>query len=142
MTKNQKIWVATIVALILVFVGRRIYLGKSQSNTIKIGFIGPLTGDVASWGVPARNGLEIATDDINAAGGVSGKKFNVIYEDGKCTGKDAVSAAQKLINATLTDKYLQHEAIKAQEKMAGSPNHTQIYIPVGQNGIPIVKTLE
>ena len=55
---------------------------------------------------------------------------------------EGIAASQKLINATLTDKYLQHEAIKAQMLMAGSPNHTQIYIPVGQNGIPIVKTVE
>ena len=53
-----------------------------------------------------------------------------------------IAEAQRIINATLTDKYLQHEAIKAQEKMAESPNHTTIYIPSGQNGIPIVKTLE
>jgi len=36
---------------------------------------------------------------------------------------------------------LQYLAIKAQEEMASSPNHTQIYIPVGTNGIPIVKTI-
>jgi len=53
-----------------------------------------------------------------------------------------IAAAQKLINATLTDQYLQHEAIEAQKTMAGSPNHTQIYIPVGNNGIPLVKTVE
>lgn len=53
-----------------------------------------------------------------------------------------ISKAQHIINATLTDQYLQHEAIQAQEKMAGSPNHTQIYIPVGTNGIPLVKTVE
>jgi hypothetical protein len=53
-----------------------------------------------------------------------------------------ISESQKIINATLTDQYLQHEAIQAQEKMAGSPNHTQIYIPVGNNGIPLVKTIQ
>lgn len=52
-----------------------------------------------------------------------------------------IAHAQHIINATLTDRYLQHEAINAQERMAGSPNHTQIYIPVGTNGIPLVKTL-
>ena len=55
---------------------------------------------------------------------------------------EGIARAQELINKSLTDKYLQHEAIKAQEKMADSPNHTQIYIPVGTNGIPLVKTLE
>ena len=53
-----------------------------------------------------------------------------------------ISKAQSIINATLTDQYLQHEAIQAQEKMASSPNHTQIYIPVGTNGIPLVKTVD
>lgn len=52
-----------------------------------------------------------------------------------------IAEAQKIINATLTDKYLQHEAIMAQEKMANSPNHTTIYIPSGQNGIPMVNTV-
>ena len=55
---------------------------------------------------------------------------------------NGIAASQKIINATLTDRYLQHEAIQAQLKMAGSPNHTQIYIPVGTNGIPLVKTIE
>lgn len=53
-----------------------------------------------------------------------------------------IAESQKLINATLTDQYLQHEAIEAQRSMAGSPNHTQIYIPVGNNGIPLVKTVD
>jgi hypothetical protein len=54
---------------------------------------------------------------------------------------EGIAAAQHIINATLTDRYLQHEAIRAQEKMAGSPNHTQIYIPVGTNGIPLIRTI-
>jgi len=55
---------------------------------------------------------------------------------------NGIAESQKIINATLTDRYLQHEAIEAQLKMANSPNHTQIYIPVGTNGIPLVKTVE
>lgn len=53
-----------------------------------------------------------------------------------------IAEAQRIINATLTDRYLQHEAIQAQEQMANSPNHTTIYIPSGQNGIPLVKTVD
>lgn len=53
-----------------------------------------------------------------------------------------IAQAQHLINATLTDQYLQHEAIEAQRAMAGSQNHTQIYIPVGNNGIPLVKNVD
>lgn len=54
---------------------------------------------------------------------------------------EGIAESQKIINATLTDKYLQHEAIQAQEQMANSPNHTTIYIPSGNNGIPLVNTV-
>jgi regulator of protease activity HflC (stomatin/prohibitin superfamily) len=49
-----------------------------------------------------------------------------------------IAEAQRIINSTLTQNYLQHEAINAQLKMAGSPNHTTVYIPSGANGIPLV----
>ncbi|MDJ0847186.1 MAG: SPFH domain-containing protein [Myxococcota bacterium] len=51
-----------------------------------------------------------------------------------------IAEAQRIINATLTPHYLQHEAIGAQLEMASSPNHTTVYIPVGNNGLPLVHT--
>lgn len=68
---------------------------------------------------------------------VEKQKAQIRIEEAK-----GIAESQKLINATLTDQYLQHEAIEAQKTMAGSPNHTQIYIPSGNNGIPLVKTVE
>jgi regulator of protease activity HflC (stomatin/prohibitin superfamily) len=53
-----------------------------------------------------------------------------------------IAEAQRIINQTLTQNYLQHEAIAAQSLMAGSPNHTTVYIPVGNNGIPLVNTVD
>jgi regulator of protease activity HflC (stomatin/prohibitin superfamily) len=50
-----------------------------------------------------------------------------------------IAEAQQIINSTLTENYLQHEAIAAQREMANSPNHTTVYIPVGNNGIPLVQ---
>lgn len=55
---------------------------------------------------------------------------------------EGIARSQQIINATLTDRYLQHEAIQAQMQMANSPNHTTIYIPSGNNGIPLVKTID
>lgn len=49
-----------------------------------------------------------------------------------------IADSQAIINSSLTGNYMQYLAIQAQEKMAGSPNHTQIYVPSGQNGIPLV----
>ena len=38
--------------------------------------------------------------------------------------------------------YVQYEAIQAQQKMVNSPNHTEVYIPVGPMGVPIVGTVK
>lgn len=65
---------------------------------IKIGFIAPLTEDAATYGQGEKNAVEMAVREINAAGGVNGRMLEIIYEDGKCNGKDAVTAIQKLIN--------------------------------------------
>lgn len=55
---------------------------------------------------------------------------------------EGIAKAMEIINAKLTAGYLQHEAIEAQKAMAGSGNHTTIYIPVGPMGVPIVGTME
>jgi len=53
---------------------------------------------------------------------------------------EGIAKSQRIINETLSELYLQHEAIQAQLDMAKSPNHTTVYIPVGSNGIPLVYT--
>jgi branched-chain amino acid transport system substrate-binding protein len=63
-----------------------------------IGFVGPLTGSAAALGESWRNAVELAADDVNAAGGVNGRPLKVIYEDGVCNAKDAATAFQKLLN--------------------------------------------
>lgn len=68
---------------------------------------------------------------------VEKQKAQIRVEEAK-----GISQSQAIINSSLTANYLQYMAIKAQEKMASSPNHTQIYIPVGTNGIPLVKNID
>ena len=53
-----------------------------------------------------------------------------------------IAESQKIISTSLTSNYLQYLAIGAQKEMAHSPNHTQVYIPSGPNGIPLVKNVE
>jgi len=67
-------------------------------ETIRIGAILPLTGDAASLGVDQANGIKMALDEVNEKGGLHGKKVEVIFEDGRCNGSDAASAAQKLVH--------------------------------------------
>jgi branched-chain amino acid transport system substrate-binding protein len=78
-----------------------LFLGACQpaeDAPIKLGFIGPLTGDAAAYGKDTFNGVKLAVDAINEAGGINGKMVQIIAEDGRCTGGDAASAAQKLVN--------------------------------------------
>lgn len=70
----------------------------TESETIRIGSQLPLTGDVATVGVPMRQGIELAVKEINADGGVDGKTLEVIFEDSKCDPKLAATATQKLIS--------------------------------------------
>lgn len=72
--------------------------GTAGTGTIKIGFIAPLTGDAAALGNDMLSGARWAVDELNAAGGIDGKQVELVAEDGKCTGVDAASAAQKLVN--------------------------------------------
>lgn len=73
-------------------------LGSSQEGVIKVGVILPLTGDTANLGEPGRNVMQIAVDEVNAAGGISGNQMQLIFEDGACDGKTAASAMQKLVS--------------------------------------------
>lgn len=105
MTKGVKVfWAVVALAIIIVIVAlsRTPSSGPSGSMSgagpLTIGAVVPLTGDGASYGIPIRRAGEIAVEEINAAGGISGRQLKVVWEDGKCEGKEATSAAQKLIN--------------------------------------------
>jgi len=87
-----------LVVAVLVIWGLVSLSDGGSKGPIKIGFIGSLTGDAAAYGEPARNITAMAVEEINKAGGVNGRMIEVIYEDGKCNGKDATNAAQKLVN--------------------------------------------
>ena len=69
----------------------------SAQETIKIGVTQPLTGAFAASGNYVAQGTKIAADEINAAGGVLGKKIQLIIEDNKSNPTEAVSTVEKLI---------------------------------------------
>lgn len=95
--------IVSLVVLIAVVWGISALVSKdskpaTEVETYKIGFILPLTGDAAAYGEPGRNIFALAIEEINKSGGVNGKQLEAIYEDGKCSGKDAANAMQKLAN--------------------------------------------
>ena len=69
-----------------------------DTSPIKIGWLGPLTGDVSSVGSADRDGATLAVKEVNEAGGINGRMLEVVYEDGGCESKMASTAGNKLIN--------------------------------------------
>lgn len=70
----------------------------ANGDTFKIGGIGPLTGDAASYGTSVKNGAQIAVDEINAAGGVNGMQFELLFEDDECDEEKSVNAYNTLMD--------------------------------------------
>ena len=67
-------------------------------DEILLGSIQDLSGPIAGFGKQARNGMQLAVDEINEQGGLNGRKLKLIVEDHAYDPKKAVLAAQKLVN--------------------------------------------
>lgn len=67
------------------------------TGDIPVGVYGALTGDQAAFGTSTVNGVRLAADEINAAGGVLGKKIRLIVEDDQGRPDEAASVVTKLI---------------------------------------------
>ena len=67
-------------------------------KTVRLGLIGPMTGDNANYGTSTRDGAQIAVDEINEAGGVNGYTFKLDAQDSQGDPDSAVSAYGKLMD--------------------------------------------
>ena len=65
---------------------------------IKVGVIGPFTGGSSSMGVSMRDGVRLATKEINAAGGINGNKIVLVERDDEAKNERGVQIAQEFIN--------------------------------------------
>jgi len=93
MTRRTSGMASLAVALLIGVLAAR----PEAQQTIKIGVIQPLTGAFAASGTYVSNGARIAADEINAAGGVLGRKIELVVEDNKSNPTEAASVAEKLI---------------------------------------------
>src|SRR6266702_2467558 len=66
-----------------------------SATEIVIGTHQDLSGPIKVWGVPVLNGMKMAVEEINAAGGIQGRKLRMILEDNGYDPKRAVLASQK-----------------------------------------------
>ncbi|MFZ4712190.1 MAG: ABC transporter substrate-binding protein [Bacteriovoracaceae bacterium] len=71
---------------------------KKQADTILIGNYGSLTGSEATFGLSTRDGIQLAIDEANTAGGVNGKKLELKVYDNQGKPEEARLSVEKLIN--------------------------------------------
>ncbi len=102
-------------------------LGYGQD--IPIGFFAPITGPAAADGASAKNAVELGLKEVNDAGGINGKKINLIIYDDRLNPQEAVAVANKLI-----------EKDKVIGVVSGSySGPTRVTAPIFQKaGIPMV----
>jgi len=97
----KKVMLATVIVLLLcglVLGCAKKEEGKEVKEPIKIGAVFSITGPAAKLGGPEKNAVQMIVDEINAAGGVLGRKIEVIIEDDQGVEENTVNAVQKLIN--------------------------------------------
>ena len=73
--------------------------GGEAGATIKVGEFASLTGKEATFGTSTHEGVVMAIDEINAAGGVLGKQLELVSEDNRSTVGESATIAKKLINS-------------------------------------------
>ncbi|AFA48969.1 branched-chain amino binding protein precursor LivK2 [Acetobacterium woodii DSM 1030] len=97
-----------------------------SAKVVKIGFIGPMTGDAAIYGSSAEEGAKLAVTEINAAGGIDGKDIELIAYDSKADQTEAINAYNRLrdqdgvvavIGGTLSGETLAMKDIMVSDKM-------------------------
>uniref|UniRef100_A0A7C4GBE2 ABC transporter substrate-binding protein n=1 Tax=candidate division WOR-3 bacterium TaxID=2052148 RepID=A0A7C4GBE2_UNCW3 len=75
-----------------------VLLGCGSGDVIKVGLIAPLTGDVKTFGESTVNGVMLAVEEANKAGGINGKQIKVFSSDDKNDPTEAANAGAKLID--------------------------------------------
>lgn len=97
--KRTTVW-TVISALMLAALAAFVLAGcaKKDEGVIRIGYVGALSGDTSLWGQTGLNGLLLTAEKMNAAGGVLGKKIEIIGLDGRGEPQDSVNALNRLID--------------------------------------------
>lgn len=98
MKKRMAFVAATALAVVTTTAAHAQFKTQGVTDSeIVIGTHMDLSGPLKAWGVPAMNGVKIAVDEVNANGGINGRKIRLVAEDDGYDPKKAVLATQKLI---------------------------------------------
>jgi branched-chain amino acid transport system substrate-binding protein len=90
-----------LFASILVIVVVVVFLVPRQTaapSEIRVGLLSELTGEAAAWGKDLKEGIDLAVEQVNLAGGINGKRLQVFVEDDQGKARVGVNAVMKLIS--------------------------------------------
>ena len=90
--------ILSLLTLFILSCGKSSDTKGSNGDVIKIGVIGPLTGEVAQYGVATIDGFKLKIDEINAAGGINGKKIELVIQDSKGDSQEAITIFKKIVS--------------------------------------------
>jgi branched-chain amino acid transport system substrate-binding protein len=105
----------------LVLVAGLLFAGVATAQDVSVAVAGPMTGREAVFGRQMKDGAELAVADINAAGGVLGKKLKLQISDDQCDPKQARSVAEQIASAKMpfvAGHYCSSSSIPASEAYA------------------------
>ena len=104
--------------------------GKStkDKDVIKVGVIGPLTGNLAQYGTSSINGFKLKVKEINEAGGINGKKIEVVEADSKGDVQEAINAFKKMVSQDKIDIFVGE--VTSGPSLAIAPLAQQAKIPM------------
>jgi branched-chain amino acid transport system substrate-binding protein len=87
----------TLQRLLFAIIAATLMPAAAAAENIKIGFPMPLSGPASVYGVPVTKGAQMAVQEINASGGVLGRKLELLTRDSKASADEAVRLARELI---------------------------------------------
>ena len=97
MTRTRVFWLSMPIVLAVIATSLACGGGDStEEEVFRVGVMESLTGLGETYGTVANNAKQMAADEINAAGGIDGKKLELVVEDSKCNAQDAITAYNKL----------------------------------------------
>lgn len=99
----------------------------SNTDTIKVTIVGPLTGDASVYGIGQANGFQLAVDELNAAGGVDGHEIEVESLDDQADPNQAATIAQQICDDESTSLVVGHATSGA--TLAASPIYDRCGLP-------------
>ena len=90
----KRILIASIVAVSLLSACQQ---NGGGGDKVRVGVFMSLTGTTANFGISSVNGIKLAADEVNAAGGINGKQVELLVEDDRSDASEAATIVTKFV---------------------------------------------